>query len=163
MKYFSKIDLIWWSFQWVEPINPTLDVDPMVQGLCAFLLGTCYEFNRDPGEITRYVCSLFLSIFSTLICIRFYSNVNTEYRTSIHSILTRLGVDSLIGRMSRVKDDPRFRSINPEDMVISQSGGSGSEAEFEIWFDWGFIDFWKSNYCKQRCPALSLSRCTAYF
>ena len=26
----------------------------MIPGLCAFLLGVCYEFNREPGEITRY-------------------------------------------------------------------------------------------------------------
>ena len=37
----------------VEPINQANDVDPVVQGLCAFLLGICYEFNREPGEITR--------------------------------------------------------------------------------------------------------------
>jgi len=26
----------------------------MVPALCAFLLGVCYEFDREPGEITRY-------------------------------------------------------------------------------------------------------------
>ena len=26
----------------------------MVSALCAFLLGVCYEFDREPGEITRY-------------------------------------------------------------------------------------------------------------
>ena len=26
----------------------------MVPALCAFLLGLCYEFDREPGEITRY-------------------------------------------------------------------------------------------------------------
>ena len=25
----------------------------MIPGLCALLLGVCYEFNREPGEITR--------------------------------------------------------------------------------------------------------------
>lgn len=29
------------------------DSDPVIPGLCAFLLGLCYEFNREPGEITR--------------------------------------------------------------------------------------------------------------
>lgn len=37
----------------VEPINQTSEVDSIVPGLCAFLLGTCYEYNREPGEITR--------------------------------------------------------------------------------------------------------------
>ena len=39
--------------QLVEPINQTAEVDSLVPGLCAFLLGLCYEFNREPGEITR--------------------------------------------------------------------------------------------------------------
>ena len=30
-------------------------MDSVVQGLCAFLLGICYEYNREPGEITRCV------------------------------------------------------------------------------------------------------------
>lgn len=39
----------------VEPINQTTETESLVPGLCAFLLGLCYEFNRDPGEITRLV------------------------------------------------------------------------------------------------------------
>lgn len=39
--------------QLVEPINQTSEIDAIVPGLCAFLLGVCYEFNREPGEITR--------------------------------------------------------------------------------------------------------------
>lgn len=41
--------------QLVEPINQTAEADAMIPGLCAFLLGVCYEFNREPGEVTRYV------------------------------------------------------------------------------------------------------------
>lgn len=37
----------------MEPITQSIGVDVLVQGLCAFLLGVCYEFNREPGEITR--------------------------------------------------------------------------------------------------------------
>lgn len=37
----------------VEPINQTSGVDVLVQGLCSFLLAVCYEYNREPGEITR--------------------------------------------------------------------------------------------------------------
>lgn len=37
----------------VEPINQTSGVDVLVQGLCSFLLSICYEYNREPGEITR--------------------------------------------------------------------------------------------------------------
>ena len=44
--------------QLVEPINQTAEEDGMIPGLCALLLGVCYEFNREPGEVTRYVCSV---------------------------------------------------------------------------------------------------------
>ena len=41
-------------FQLVEPIGqPAEASDSLIPSLCAFLLGTCYEFNREPGEITR--------------------------------------------------------------------------------------------------------------
>lgn len=57
--------------------------------------------------------------------------------------------------MSRVRDDDRFKTIGPDDIVMpyrfpsyvhggAQAGGSD---EVEIWFDWAFVDFWKSNYC----------------
>ncbi|SJK98124.1 uncharacterized protein ARMOST_01383 [Armillaria ostoyae] len=112
----------------VEPINHISDSDSIVPGLCAFLLGICYEFNREPGEITRQ---------------------------TIHPILHRLGVDSLVGCVSRLREDERFKSVGPDAMVFSyppsphiQTGTTKSDAEVEgeIWFDWAFVDFWKSNY-----------------
>ena len=40
--------------QLVEPIAQPIEAsDGLIPSLCAFLLGTCYEFNREPGEITR--------------------------------------------------------------------------------------------------------------
>ena len=40
--------------QLVEPIGQPVEAsDSLISSLCAFLLGTCYEFNREPGEITR--------------------------------------------------------------------------------------------------------------
>ncbi|KAK0195971.1 p115 like vesicle tethering protein [Armillaria mellea] len=112
----------------VEPINHISDSDSIVPGLCAFLLGICYEFNREPGEITRQ---------------------------TIHPILHRLGVDSLVGCVSRLREDERFKSVGPDAMVFSyppsphiQTGTTKPDAEVEgeIWFDWAFVDFWKSNY-----------------
>jgi len=42
--------------QLVEPIGKPIEAsDSLIPSLCAFLLGTCYEFNREPGEITRWV------------------------------------------------------------------------------------------------------------
>ena len=38
----------------VEQLNQPSEIDVVVPGLCAFLLGVCYEFNREPGEITRW-------------------------------------------------------------------------------------------------------------
>ncbi|KAJ7125418.1 p115 like vesicle tethering protein [Mycena epipterygia] len=112
----------------VEAINQTSEVDSIVPGLCAFLLGVCYEFNREPGEITR---------------------------ATIHPILNRLGVETLIGRMARLREDDRFKSVGPDTVVLPyptpqhllQPGLKGeTEKEGEIWFDWAFVDFWKSNY-----------------
>ncbi|KAK7691928.1 hypothetical protein QCA50_005333 [Cerrena zonata] len=131
----------------VEPINQMADSDPVIPGLCALLLGICYEFNREPGEITR---------------------------ATIHPILTRLGIDTLIGRITRLRDDDRFKAIGPDTLVLSypnqatslpnipgQHGHAGApgaaaaqgalqesekDREAEIWFDWAFVDFWKSNY-----------------
>lgn len=111
----------------VEPVNQTSEVESIVPALCAFLLGVCYEYDREPGEITR---------------------------TTIHPILTRLGVDSLVGRMARLREDERFKAVGPENVVLPYPANSylqpglkpESDDEGEIWFDWAFIDFWKSNY-----------------
>ncbi|KAH9920972.1 p115 like vesicle tethering protein [Fomitopsis serialis] len=113
----------------VEPINQMSETDTLVPALCVFLLGTCYEFNREPGEITR---------------------------STIHPILTRLGVDMLVGRVIRLRDDDRFKAIGPDTLVLSPPSApshlpAGPAAkpegeEGEMWFDWAFADFWKSNY-----------------
>ncbi|KAG0708546.1 p115 like vesicle tethering protein [Suillus ampliporus] len=107
----------------VEPINQTSESETLIPGLCAFLLGVCYEFNREPGEITR---------------------------ATIHPIISRLGVDMLVGHMTRVREHDWFKSIGPESMVLpypSKAPNSPSaEQEGEIWLDWSFVDFWKSNH-----------------
>ncbi|KAH9485606.1 General vesicular transport factor p115 [Psilocybe cubensis] len=112
----------------VEPINQTSEVDSVVPGLCSFLLGICYEYNRQPGEITR---------------------------ATIHPIINRLSVDMLIGQMARFREDERFKSVGPDSIVLSFPPPSlqpsvkpavGTLDEGEIWFDWAFVDFWKSNY-----------------
>ncbi|TBU27873.1 p115 like vesicle tethering protein [Dichomitus squalens] len=120
----------------VEPINQTAEEDAMIPGLCAFLLGVIYEFNREPGEVTR---------------------------STIHPILTRLGIDVLSGRIVHLKDDERFRAVGPDNFVAASpsthvpphhphqgppaAGQTKAEVEEgEIWFDWAFVDFWKSNY-----------------
>ncbi|TCD69596.1 hypothetical protein EIP91_007018 [Steccherinum ochraceum] len=112
----------------VEPINQMADADPVIPGLCTFLLGVLYEFNREPGEITR---------------------------STIHPILNRLGVDVLVGRITHLRDDDRFKAIGPDTLVVpyphqaatlATPATNDSDKEAEIWFDWAFVDFWKSNY-----------------
>lgn len=107
----------------VEPINQTSGVDVLVQGLCSFLLAVCYEYNREPGEITRQ---------------------------TIYSIIERLTPDILSARMNRLKDDDRFKTIGPDSFVLPYTGLQSTlvsaGAQGEIWFDWNFTEFWKSNF-----------------
>ncbi|KAE9402797.1 hypothetical protein BT96DRAFT_1084135 [Gymnopus androsaceus JB14] len=93
-----------------------------------------YEYNREPGEITR---------------------------ATISPILNRLGVNTLLGRMAHLREDERFKTISPETLVqyypspaphlqatTTAAATAKSEAEGEVWFDWAFVDFWKSNYLR---------------
>lgn len=79
-------------------------------------------------------------------------------RATIHPIIGRLSVDTLIGQMARFREDERFKAVGPDSIVLSfpasglasalpPSGKQGGAEEAEIWFDWAFADFWKSNYC----------------
>lgn len=76
------------------------------------------------------------------------------YRSTIHPIIGRLSVDTLIGQMARFREDERFKAVGPDSIVLPFPSSAlppsvkaaGSE-EAEIWFDWAFVDFWKSNYC----------------
>lgn len=53
--------------------------------------------------------------------------------------------------MSRVRDDDRFRLVTPESIVLPLHPSlmaAGGVAEGEVWLDWGFVEFWKANYCR---------------
>lgn len=116
--------------QLIQPITQTQGIDPLVQGLSAFLLGVCYEFNREPGEITR---------------------------TTLHPILhSRIGPDQFVSRMARLREDPRFKAVQP-DAFVDEASPAGEvptpeteelEEGLELWFDWAFVDFWKNHYCE---------------
>ncbi|KAL7413626.1 p115 like vesicle tethering protein [Mrakia frigida] len=118
----------------IAPITQSSGLDPLIQGLSAFLLGVCYEFNREPGEITR---------------------------STLHPILHgRIGPDQFVSRMARLREDPRFKAVGPEMMMMEggEEGGEeeerrleggfegGREEREEVWFDWSFVEFWKNNY-----------------
>ncbi|KAF8342696.1 p115 like vesicle tethering protein [Cantharellus anzutake] len=118
----------------VEPIMQTSGVDVLVQGLCAFLLGICYEFNRNPGEITR---------------------------ATIHSIIhSRIGLDTFTSRTSRVREDPRFKSVSIESPILFfdsegyEVPSDAPDARPTIWLNGSFVEFWKSNaYSVQKSVA----------
>lgn len=117
--------------QLIGPITQPTGIDPLVQGLCAFLLGVCYEFNREPGEITR---------------------------ATLHPILhSRIGPDQFVSRMARLREDPRFRAVQPDAFdtegedataAVQSEDNEDTEEGLELWFDWAFVDFWKNHYCK---------------
>jgi hypothetical protein len=67
--------------------------------------------------------------------------------------------------MARLREDPRFRAVQPDAFDNESSGpglgndpsglgGNGSFEEeevdegLELWFDWAFVDFWKNHYCE---------------
>lgn len=57
--------------------------------------------------------------------------------------------------MARLREDERFKAVGPDTVVLPYPYGSylqpslrpEREDEGEIWFDWAFVDFWKSTYC----------------
>lgn len=122
----------------IQPITQPSGIDPLLQGLSAFLLGICYEFNRDPGEITR---------------------------STLHPILHgRIGPDQFVSRMARLREDPRFRAVGPpdgEDEAEGEELAAGLALEKEdwgdVWFDWDFVEFWKNNYCRSLFLSFLLS------
>lgn len=56
--------------------------------------------------------------------------------------------------MMKIREDERFKAVGPDSLVISCHPtalqpvitNSPPAEEAEIWFDWAFVDFWKSNY-----------------
>jgi len=67
----------------------------------------------------------------------------------------------LAGRIGSAKEDVRFREIEPESFVLGYptpkeaSVDAEIDGEAEVWFDWAFLDFWKSNYCRGAVLATS--------
>jgi len=62
-------------------------------------------------------------------------------------------VDILVGKMVKIRDDERFKVVGPDSMVMTYHPTalhpvtkSTPVEGAEIWFDWTFVDFWKSNY-----------------
>lgn len=118
-----------------------------MQGLSAFLLGIIYEYNREPGDVTR---------------------------ATLHPILqSRVGPDVFANRILRLREDVRFKNVGPD--VLEMLDDEDQDNEDGIWFDWPFVEFLKNNYRKSNahpralgsnadnaycsiCPALNLAR-----
>ena len=81
-------------------------------------------------------------------------------RTTLHPILhSRIGPDQFVSRMARLREDPRFRAVQPESFDESGAMDHGAnqmdaaadeelDEALELWFDWSFVDFWKNHYCE---------------
>lgn len=91
------------------------------------------------------------------------------YRATIHQVITRLGVDTLTDKIGSAKEDVRFREIEPESFVLGYptpkeaSVDAEIDGEAEAWFDWAFLDFWKSNYCNDMVFKRQFSRLIKIF
>lgn len=74
----------------------------------------------------------------------------------MHPILhSRIGPDQFVSRMARLREDARFKSVQPDAFDVEESGegqspdqGEDVDEGLELWFDWAFVDFWKNHYCE---------------
>lgn len=84
----------------------------------------------------------------------------SPFRSTEHQIINRLGIDNLVGQIARLRESDQFKAVGPDSVVqlypLSAKAGpttpKPTEQEAEIWFDWAFVDFWKSNYCEMADP-----------
>lgn len=116
----------------IQPAAQTTGVDPLIQGLSAFVLGTAYEFNALQAT----------------------SDQSDEVltRQAMHPILhSRIGADQFSSRIQTVKHDARFAACAPEtlEMVGKPQAHTGGKTLLpDIWFTWPFVEFWKDNYVR---------------
>ncbi|KAF8980053.1 hypothetical protein BGZ46_004681 [Entomortierella lignicola] len=103
----------------LELISPSSKEDPMVQGLAAFLLGICYEFNWEQDTpITR--------------------------ATIQPIILSRIGLDQFAGCISRVRESKPFNAAVPFMIVLPSEESEGKLPG--LFFDYAFVEFMKKNF-----------------
>lgn len=67
--------------------------------------------------------------------------------------------------MARLREDPRFKSVQPDAFEVEESGENqvvgeeeGVDEGLELWFDWAFVDFWKNHYCQSLTTMIVLVR-----
>lgn len=105
-------------------------MDAVIQGLCAFLLGILYEYNRDKSAIDRQ---------------------------TMHPILhTRVGPDQFVNKIARLREDNRFKNVGPDILEMSDDNPETQYLhEDGFWFDWPFVEFVRNNY-RTLSPASSV-------
>jgi hypothetical protein len=74
------------------------------------------------------------------------------FRATLHPILhSRIGPDQFVSRMARLREDPRFKAVQPDAFDVVEDDAELDKEELdeglELWFDWAFVDFWKNHYC----------------
>ncbi|KAF9185570.1 hypothetical protein BGZ51_002554 [Haplosporangium sp. Z 767] len=103
----------------IELISPSSKEDPMVQGLAAFLLGICYEFNWEPDALIS--------------------------RATIQPIiLSRIGPDHFVACITRVRESKPFKAAVPFMVVLPSEEGGGKLPS--LYFDYSFVEFLKRTF-----------------
>ncbi|KAG0204277.1 hypothetical protein BGX28_003737 [Mortierella sp. GBA30] len=103
----------------IELISPSSKEDPMVQGLAAFLLGICYEFNWEPDALIS--------------------------RATIQPIiLSRIGLDHFAACITRVRESKPFKAAVPLMVVLPSEEGGGKLPG--LYFDYSFVEFMKKTF-----------------
>lgn len=94
----------------------------MVQGLAAFLLGICYEFNWEKDAlITR--------------------------ATIQHILLSRIGTDHFAACITRVRESGPFKAAAPTMVVLPSEESDGKLPN--LFFDYSFVEFMKRTFGKK--------------
>ncbi|KAF9153556.1 hypothetical protein BG015_003141 [Linnemannia schmuckeri] len=103
----------------IELISPSSKEDPMVQGLAAFLLGICYEFNWEQDALIT--------------------------RATIQPIiLSRIGLDHFAACITRVRESKPFKAAVPFMVVLPSEEGGGRLPD--LYFDYSFVEFLKRTF-----------------
>ncbi|ORZ13357.1 p115 like vesicle tethering protein [Lobosporangium transversale] len=103
----------------IELISPSSKEDPMVQGLAAFLLGICYEFNWEKDALIT--------------------------RATIQPIiLSRIGHDHFAACITRVRESKPFNSVAPFMIVLPSEESDGKLPN--LYFDYSFVEFMKRTF-----------------
>ncbi|KAI8819235.1 p115 like vesicle tethering protein [Fimicolochytrium jonesii] len=103
----------------VEQINQSSGVDPLIQGVAAYLLGLLYEYNDDSEP--------------------------TFTRTNLQALVTsRIGADVFASRIERLREAKEFNGASQH--IIKKETNVGADGLPEVYFDFLFVELFKSNH-----------------